>query len=199
MKFEFKSGMRLLRLSLLLILTGPTAYGATINDVRIWQHPDYTRLVFELSEEIDHKLFMVPNPDRIVISMANAVMLPDLSTLDFTGSPVADIRSGVQANNDLHIVLEIKPTGNVSYKSFLLPADDEGGNRLVVDLYSKPVAIQPATRRSVERPRVQENRDIVIAIDAGHGGSDPGTLSRDGKIKEKNVTLAISRALFNAL
>lgn len=64
MKFEFKGSMRFLGISLLLILTGQSAYGATINDVRLWQHPDYTRLVFELSAAIDHKLFMGSENER---------------------------------------------------------------------------------------------------------------------------------------
>jgi N-acetylmuramoyl-L-alanine amidase len=178
------------------------AMAAEVEDLRMWRAPDHTRLVFDLSSSASYQLFSLDNPFRIVIDVEDSSTSNEFDGLDFTGSPIADVRSGVRNGNDLRIVLDMKQ--QVKPSSFTLEPNSEFGNRLVVDLYDLEPA--PATASSSQPPKTQDlpdlsnqKRDIVVAISAGHGGEDPGSIAHDGRLKEKTVTLAISKALYNRL
>ena len=175
---------------------------ASIDEVRMWQAPDHTRLVFGSTDAVSYNLFTLEDPYRVVIDIENSEVGDDLSGLDFTASPIKGMRTGVRNGDNLRIVLDLNTETNPT--SFTLAPNSELGHRLVVDLYhlesadkdSAPV-INPVT--SVQS---DERRDIVVAISAGHGGEDPGSIGYDGRITEKNVTLAISRYLrdyFNSI
>lgn len=175
---------------------------AEVEDLRMWRAPDHTRLVFDLSSSASYQLFSLDNPFRIVIDVEDSSTSNEFEGLDFTGSPIADVRSGVRNGNDLRIVLDMKQ--QVKPSSFTLEPNSEFGNRLVVDLYDLEPAL--ATVSSSQPPKTQDlpdlsnqKRDIVVAISAGHGGEDPGSIAHDGRLKEKTVTLAISKALYNRL
>jgi N-acetylmuramoyl-L-alanine amidase len=98
------------------------------------------------------------------------------------------MRAAHRNGNDLRIVLDLKKA--VSQKHFTLKADKPSNNRLVIDLYAN----KPDKSRSVEEVIEQTNRKIVIAIDAGHGGKDPGALGPN-RMREKIVVLQISKRL----
>ncbi|MBM87944.1 MAG: N-acetylmuramoyl-L-alanine amidase [Gammaproteobacteria bacterium] len=188
------------RLIIIVLIAGVTftlesALAANIDDVRIWPAPDHTRLVFDLSTDVDYDLFALDNPLRIVIDIENSNLMEELPLLDFSGSPIEAIRSGVRDGDDLRIVLDLNSETNPS--SFKLPPNSEHGNRLVVDLYYMDSATRNNSQMlgSVAPIQVNEKREIVVAISAGHGGDDPGSIGYDGRIKEKNITLAISRYL----
>ncbi len=170
---------------------------AEIQEVRMWRAPDHTRLVFDLSGQADYNLFTLENPYRVVIDIADSQLQDDLSGLDFTASPIEEVRSGIREGDDVRIVLDL--TTEVRPTSFSLAPNAEFGDRLVVDLFD--LEAQSAPVPAISRPQLDggSRRDIVVAISAGHGGEDPGSIGYDGRIKEKNVTLAISRALYNRL
>lgn len=198
-RFFLTIGSAVSRLFLLpLVLMLPQLLQATsVEEVRMWQAPDHTRLVFDLSAAVNYELFTLSDPERVVIDIEGAEDSARLAGLDFTGSPVRGIRSGQRENDVLRIVLDLNVP--VDPSSFTLAPNREFGDRLVVDLYDRDqVAPVPSvTRRLVLQQ--QERRDIVVAISAGHGGEDPGGIGYDGRIKEKNVTLALSRKLYNRL
>lgn len=180
------------------LLLAASVWAADIDEVRMWRAPDHTRLVFDLSDAVEHELFTLDDPQRVVIDIQGSQLRDDLSGLDFTGSPIAKVRSGVRDGGDLRIVLDL--SAQVKPSSFTLEPNSELGNRLVVDLFD----LEYTTDDSSSIPRiipapVDDRREIVVAISAGHGGEDPGSIGHDGRIKEKNVTLAISRALYNRL
>ncbi len=182
---------------LLLLVGSASLRAAEVQDIRMWQAPDHTRLVFDLSASISYELFTLNNPDRVVIDLEDTHSNSPFNGLDFTGSPIRSLRTGTRGENTLRVVLDLNAP--VDPSSFTLVPNSEFGDRLVVDLYQQstspaPVAIVPTTT-----PVSNEKRDIVVAISAGHGGEDPGSIGYDGRLKEKNVTLAISRALFNRL
>jgi N-acetylmuramoyl-L-alanine amidase len=104
---------------------------------------------------------------------------------------VARIRSGVRDGDDLRVVLDISTV--VNPRSFSLRANDKAGDRLVLDLYDQQTKT-PAVKKSVKQ---SAKRDIVIAIDAGHGGEDPGAMGPK-RLREKDVVLGIAKEL-NAL
>ncbi len=195
MNFRSSLSQSVMRVISTLVLVTAPLYAAEVEEVRVWRAPDHTRLVFDLSERADFNLFTLANPERIVIDIENSSLTGSLTGLDLRDSPITGIRSGTREANTLRIVLDInsavEPTG------FSLAPNTVLGHRLVVDLYDEAPAGFGARGSSATRaPVVTEKRDIVIAISAGHGGDDPGALGVDKRIKEKNITLAISRALF---
>jgi len=188
--------MRKLWIAILLLISLPALAGQTeVIGVRIWPAPDHTRLVFDLSGPAEHSLFTLPEPDRIVIDLKNARLRDNLST-DITKGPVKGIRSGARNATDLRIVLDTKQT--MRPKSFALKPYGENGNRLVLDLYhnnnKKERKVAKTARPTPRKQASKKLRDVVIAIDAGHGGEDPGARGYRGT-REKDVVLAIARRL----
>ena len=141
-------------------LTHPAA-AVDVKDVRLWRAPDHTRIVFDLTGPVDHKLIPLDNPSRIVIDIENTRLKADLSDISLEKTPVSRIRSGVRDGDDLRVVLDMGAT--VKPRSFVLRANEQAGDRLVLDLYDKESG-KGTVRKSV---RQSSKRDIVIAIDAG--------------------------------
>lgn len=170
-----------------------------------------TRLVIDLSAPADHKVFTLSNPHRVVLDLSETTLPRNFELKLPQGSIVSRLRSGVQNGSDLRLVLDVHQPTKPS--ALLLPNPDGKGFKLVLDLPHAPLGMsapttmakaepvpRPAQPVVAERPApVREAprgglRDLVIAIDAGHGGKDPGAVGRDGT-REKDVTLAIARKL----
>ena len=198
-------------MTVLLAMIAGEAFAATqIKSVRIWRAPDNTRLVFDLSGPVQHSLFTLSAPNRIVVDINGAQMSTALDKLKLGNTPISAVRSAQRSPTDLRLVLDLK--NPVTPKSFVLAPNQQYGNRLVVDLYDQGADIAPdvpatptpgvpavpvSPAQSVTRipaPSTGGKRDIVVAIDAGHGGEDPGALGPNG-LHEKNITLAIAREL----
>lgn len=166
-----------------------------INGVRMWPSPDSTRVVFDTSGEVEHSLFTLKNPDRIVIDIKNTRLKADVDTLSDDKGVLKGIRTGKHGKRDLRVVLDL--SGDVSPKSFVLRPNQKYGHRLVIDLdHSGNRTREKKTVREYNAPQ-KKARDIVVAIDAGHGGEDPGAMG-PRRTREKDVVLAIARKL-NAL
>ncbi|WP_461424964.1 N-acetylmuramoyl-L-alanine amidase [Gymnodinialimonas sp.] len=172
------------------LLASAGAFAAEVQDVRLWRAPDHTRVVFDLSAPAAHKLMVLSNPRRIVLDVANTALKSNLDDLQLEGTPVQRVRSGVREGNDLRVVFEIG--AEVDPRSFSLAANAQAGNRLVLDLYDKRVGSEAVSvRKSASQ---SAKRDIIIAIDAGHGGEDPGAIG-PRRLREKDVVLAIANDL----
>ena len=179
--------------AILGLLATSSVWAVEVHEVRLWRAPDHTRIVFDLTGPAAHKLIVLSNPGRIELDMENTQLNADLGSVKLDNTPVARIRSGVRDGDDLRVVLEI--SAGVNPRSFALKANEQAGDRLVLDLYDKGVtATAPAVKKSVKH---SAKRAIVIAIDAGHGGEDPGALG-PRRVREKDVVLSIAREL-NAL
>ncbi len=177
--------------AILGLLAASSAWAVEVHEVRLWRAPDHTRIVFDLTGPSEHKLMVLDNPRRIVLDMENTSLKANLDTLKLSNTPVARIRSGVRDGDDLRVVLDISAV--VNPRSFSLRANDKAGDRLVLDLYDQQTKA-PAAKKSVKRAA---KRDIVSAIDAGHGGEDPGAMGPK-RLREKDVVLGIAKEL-NAL
>ena len=177
---------------LCLWLLSTSAYAGTVqvHGVRMWPAPDNTRLVFDVSAPLEHNLFTLNNPERIVIDLKNTKLLKPVVGLDYSESLLNGIRTASRNGGDLRVVLDLK--GKVRPKSFVLRPNQAYGHRLVIDLHDQGEAQQKAVSRVKSMP--EEARDVVIAIDAGHGGDDPGA-SGPNRVREKDVVLAIARHL----
>jgi len=168
-----------------------SAWAVEVRDVRLWRAPDHTRIVFDLTGPAQHSLVLLSNPNRIVLDVQNTKLRADLARLKLANTPVASVHSGVREGDDLRVVMEINAA--VDPRSFSLRATPQTGDRLVVDLYDKQV--QAAEVKKAVAP--SSKRDLIIAIDAGHGGDDPGAIGPN-RVQEKDVVMAIAREL-NAL
>ena len=166
----------------------PSVNAAEISSVRLSQIAEKTRIVFDVSGTIKYKVFQLDNPRRLVVDVVNVPTRPSLSHLKLNNSPISKMRAAHRKGKDIRIVLDLKQA--VSHKAFTLAANNQYGNRLVVDLRAK----QPSKNSSVDEVEEQPGRKIVIAIDAGHGGVDPGALGPN-RMREKIVVLQISKRL----
>ena len=182
-----KATLGFLALLFNVILIAP-ANAAEVDTVRLSQKQDKTRIVFDISGNIEHKVFQLDNPRRLVIDLANVSQKPSLKHLKLKGTPISKMRAAYRDGKNIRVVLDLKSA--VTHKDFTLKANDKFGNRLVVDVFSK----NTSSGRSVEEFVEQSDRKIVIAIDAGHGGVDPGALGPN-RMREKIVVLQISKRL----
>ncbi|MBP5072724.1 N-acetylmuramoyl-L-alanine amidase [Pseudomonas chlororaphis] len=207
-------GMRIRALvavvGLLLTALAVDALAATqVRSVRLWRAPDNTRLVFDLSGPVQHSVFTLTAPDRLVIDINGATLGGPLN-VSTANTPITAMRSAQRTPSDLRVVVDLKKA--VTPKSFTLAPNAQYGNRLVVDLFDNPadaaptpppapnVATVPAVPVTPAKPEIKlppapaGKRDIVVVIDAGHGGEDPGASGSRGQ-HEKDVVLAIAREL----
>ncbi len=174
--------------ALMLMTCSTWLNAAEVDGMRLWSGPEHTRVVFDLSGQANYKLFELDNPPRVVIDMPDSQLNTRLQV-----KKNKDIKKVRYSNKDgqLRIVLDLHKKS--SNKSFLLKPTDKYGHRLVVDV-SQPKAKVEKTVAKV----TQKNRDVIIAIDAGHGGEDPGAIGPSGTY-EKNVVLKIANELAKAI
>jgi len=173
---------------LLFLLLGTAANaGSTVENVRIWSENDKTRVVLDLSRTVDHNIFTLRSPDRLVIDLKDSRLAKSLTQLPKGAGTVRSIRSAIRSNGQLRVVLDLKQ--GVRSRSFTAGPNSQYGDRLVIDLTR--AGNLEAVKRASEAYR--PGRDIIIAIDAGHGGYDPGAIGR--RSKEKDLVLAISKEI----
>jgi N-acetylmuramoyl-L-alanine amidase len=165
-----------------------SAEAAHVEGLRVWSGPDSTRVVFDLSAPAEHRLFTLTNPDRIVLDLSHTSLTHPLALPESKGY-VTGVRTGSRPGGELRVVLDLKQP--VRPKSFLLPPSDQYGDRIVVDLLPSSSGVVVKREASPEVPR---GRDLVVVIDPGHGGKDPGASGPHG-VQEKDVVLAIGRRL----
>jgi len=180
--------LRLTTCALLLLMTSAAFAGSTVENVRIWSENNKTRVVLDLSQSVRHNIFTLRGPDRLVIDLKDSRLAKALTSMPQGAGAVRSIRSAIRADGQLRVVLDLNTA--VRSRTFSAGPNASYGDRLVVDL-QQAGDNSPIKRASEEyRP----GRDIVIAIDAGHGGHDPGAIGKK-RTREKDVALQISREL----
>lgn len=190
-----------------LLMLMPLVHAAELRDVRLWDSPDSTRVVLDVSAAAKSHVFTLANPDRVVIDLDGI----DVSGVKKAGNAepkglVKNVRAGVHGGG-VRIVLDVAEP--VKASAFDLAPNTDYGNRVVVDLApvgsvaADPVATVAAAVSAPPAPVVTQlvpgvgrlqDKPIIIAVDAGHGGEDPGAHGPSGLL-EKDVSLAIARKL----
>lgn len=168
---------------------------AEVDAVRLWRAPDHTRIVLDLSDAATFNTLTLENPNRLVLDLLDTRLNTALSTLPLAETPIARVRAGIRQGINLRLVFDL--TAQVTASAFLLPPNESTGHRVVVDLFDvdNAVADVASNREPVlSVDTLDARRDIVIAIDPGHGGEDPGA-SGPGELREKAVVLQIARRL----
>jgi len=193
--FKLREHFLMLALAVFVLSVSATVIAAPsekVKSLRFWTAPDHTRLVLGLTSPVEHKVFSLDNPPRLVLDLNNIKFEATLPTFS-TGHKVVNLmRQAPRNNKDLRVVIDLKTAVNA--KSFILKPNANYGHRLVIDLY-------PKKNKSGKKPTVvkksanaAKGNKWVVAIDAGHGGEDPGAKGYRGT-REKVVVLAIAKKL----
>ncbi len=188
------------RLTLLAILAGVSGnlVAAEVRAVRVASTETGTRVVLDLSGPVTSKAFLLDDPARIVLDVDKLSLHGKLPA---PAGAVTALRSGKLPHNGLRLVFEVK--GAITFDKSAVTPGDNTGHQLILDIAApgaaKVVSVTPAAPvapvaiRPAHAP-ADSGRDIVIAVDAGHGGVDPGASGRRGT-HEKDVVLEIAKAL----
>ncbi|MDZ7748960.1 MAG: N-acetylmuramoyl-L-alanine amidase [Halofilum sp. (in: g-proteobacteria)] len=183
--------------ALLAAALGPVpAAGAEetrLTGLRMSATDERSRLVFELGAPVRHQVFTLSDPQRVVIDIEDVDLVESLPSAAPGSSLIRRIRSAPRDGNDLRVVLDLARAGRP--KSFLLEPAAQYGHRLVVDVIAPGTATAEA---GAGQPGAGSPRDLIIAIDPGHGGKDPGAIGRRGT-HEKDIVLDIGRRLHDLL
>ncbi|RLW65697.1 MAG: N-acetylmuramoyl-L-alanine amidase [gamma proteobacterium symbiont of Stewartia floridana] len=191
--------IRLAMLLILLISALPLqAKQSEITGLRIWSAPDHVRLVFDANGKVDHKIFTLQGPDRLVLDLKNTSLTKHLPDPTKENKIIRGMRTAKRNDHDVRVVFDLN--SSVKPKSFSLRPNREYGHRLVVDLYDGKNGIKHRNGpvKTAKKANTNGHRDVVIAVDPGHGGEDPGARGRKGTY-EKDVVLAIGRKLVKML
>jgi len=185
----------MIRKIFLLALIGTPAFGvgAELREVRLAtsSSPSSAQITLYFSSQTAHQLFSLDHPDRVVVDLKNTRQAPGTRAPEGTG-PVQTIRFGLRPQGGLRVVLQLK-SALPARTHWITPGVDAGA-QLVIDLGSGVAdASAPQPVRALHAP-IDSDRDVVVAVDAGHGGQDPGATGRSGT-REKDVVLAIAKAL----
>lgn len=162
-------------------------WAVTVNEIRAWNSPEGTRIVFDLSTGVRYNLFELDDPNRIVIDLASGKFSGNMPDKSRFGPMIGSIRVG-KRDDGLRFVIDLR--ARVIYKHFTLRPNEIYGNRLVVDIHP---ADRPAATSSKKKSR-GEKSDFLVVIDAGHGGEDPGAIGAK-KTYEKHLVLEIAKRL----
>ena len=160
----------------------------SIDSVRLHRAPEHTRVVFDLSGPLDYTLDKLTNPDRIVIDLEDAELAFNMAALELGDTPVSGVRVGAHEDNRTRVVFDLRDA--VRPRTMVLRPVSPHGWRLVLDLHDN----ETETVRSTEPSQPSDSRPMIIAIDPGHGGEDPGASGPSGT-REKVVVLQIAQRL----
>jgi len=164
---------------------------AKIEDIRVADYQNHTRVVFDLSSTVTHRVFVQKNPDRVVLDIPACNANGKLTSNQVSGTLLKGMRHAQKPGGKLRIVFDLNTAATP--KSFLLEPSGHKGYRLVVDL-TAATGKNRTTPVRVAHEKPIRFRDAVVAIDAGHGGKDPGAIGLGGSY-EKDIVLSVAKRL----
>ncbi|CAM3784484.1 N-acetylmuramoyl-L-alanine amidase [Vibrio aerogenes] len=184
----------------LLLLSSQSTFANSLNGIRIWPSPDETRVVVDLSSEARYSYFTLSNPYHLVVDLKDTRLRTKLPVVAQKSPVLKKIRKSTPPDKGTYrLVFELKKKLSPQVFKLAPTPKKEYGHRLVIDLphgkVALPVIVPPqAIKVAKDASQFSGNADIIVAIDAGHGGEDPGSIGPRGKY-EKSVTLSIAKKL----
>ena len=176
-----------------------SAHAATeLRGVRIESETEATQIRIDLSAATPTRWFVLEQPRRLVVDLANTNK--PKKALPSASGPVRALRAGPQANGDLRLVFEIDPAAQLQPVGLSGPSNRTAALTFSLTSTSLPSrAGSPAVDAPLKEVKAahappSSGREVIVAIDAGHGGQDPGAIGRAGT-REKDVVLDISKRL----
>lgn len=163
----------------------------SIFGIRLWPAPDHTRIVLDLDSKVEYKLSKSGNPDKIILRLNRAQPILSLDAAVKDDPRLKSVKTW-SANGGNQFIVEFVLLRGVEARSFVLPPNESYGHRLVLDLHNLESKRESA--KPVRKQRPGGRKSLVIAIDAGHGGEDPGAVGHKGT-KEKRIVLSVARRL----
>ena len=182
------SKFRVFLFSISLLSSGLINAESILNGIRISNDNNKTRLVLDLQLNVNSNIFYLKNPDRLVIDLDATRLSSSFKERSIKNTLIKDIRFAKKNNQSLRVVLDLKKELEFNY--FLIPGTDSNNSRLVIDLNTQ-VTSSPIKNTALKTKKL---RDILVVIDPGHGGKDPGAIGPNGT-RESNVALAIGLRL----
>ena len=171
------------------LLAAPALAGAAaaLHNIRTYEAPEHSRVVFDTSVRTSTNIFALASPHRLVIDFKNARpaagFSPDFSNVE--ARRLKKVRMAARGR-DYRVVLDL--VGPMRRKDFWLKPIPPYRHRLVIDLFDQ------AASSAAQPSPAPAHRDVIIAIDAGHGGEDPGAIGPN-RVYEKQVVLSMARKL----
>ena len=187
---------RALTIAILVCPVVASGSQANVEAIRVYESPEKTRGVFDVDQDFSYNTFPLSQPDRLVIDITSARLLTEVGNQKYLDAlpagPIREVRTGLRNDGKyLRVVLDLNSA--VRSENFTLPPIADFGHRLVFDLFeNNPFAVLAPLK---VQPSLEKKRDVMIAIDAGHGGEDPGAVGPN-KVYEKDVVLEIAKKLF---
>ncbi|MDG0996760.1 MAG: N-acetylmuramoyl-L-alanine amidase [Gammaproteobacteria bacterium] len=192
---QFLSRLFILLLISIISLASVSAEPIAVDDIRIAVKDQTTRIVIETRKRPAYKVFTLSDPERLVIDIANTKLSKNIARSNFANTAISDMRHA-QRKSSLRLVFDLKQ--RVTPNNFLLAPNAKNNYRLVLDLSTgkSNVSAKKKPANSISSAPIERRalRDVVIAIDAGHGGKDPGAIGYAGTY-EKTVVLQIAKRL----
>ncbi len=179
----------------LALLTGAKPVFAksnrTLTGIRISQSADdHTRVVFDLTGDFEHNLFILADPPRVVVDLNDTRKSKAIDISRKMTNLLSGIRSASKGNDRLRVVIDLH--GTARPRSFALKPDGKSGHRLVVDLHA--TKLSPTPIKTSQQERKKRKQRFVIALDPGHGGRDPGAIGKRGT-REKDIALSVAKKM----
>ena len=162
----FNTLIRIIIINILLVVMASFSVSVhaakSVKNVRVWPSPDSTRVVLDLTQSINYSYFMLSNPERLVLDLKDTKIDLELSYLAQSSDMLKNIRSSAKNKSDSRLVFDL--SSKIEPIIFALKPTAPYGNRLVIDLMDTKAKV------AENQNKIKTDRDIIIAIDAGHGG-----------------------------
>ncbi|MBW0454603.1 MAG: N-acetylmuramoyl-L-alanine amidase [Candidatus Kinetoplastibacterium crithidii] len=214
MKRQFIILIPLIILSILLPKIAFAYYNKVLS-IRVWPSEEYVRITIESSEYLNYKSFFLETPNRLVLDIENieidSTLIKYIENLEITNSYIKNIRIARKNLNSLRLVFDLKQT--IDSQTFTLKPIASYKYRTILDLYptviNDPIKAIIYNQKEYRNNELEEtimnlikdndhynkkitNKKIIIVIDPGHGGEDPGAIGVHGTM-EKNIVLSIAK------
>ncbi len=199
MKLKVKISLFFMAIWSLAAWSAPAELGHLLVD----SHPKQWQLIFEVSKPVSISQFQLDHPNRVVIDLHNVILRKPYPNFLLFGTPISEIRAAEKPGHILRLVLDVQRPVHAS--GYLASPTASHGFQVVINLNTgakhappiqKPLTTwqQPQVAMTSQTDRPYRNQNVIVVIDPGHGGKDPGASGLQ-HTHEKNVVLAISRDL----